>query len=358
MFGADALTLAGAAANSKAMRTKSWGVMAGAALSTLGRAPFSLAEALYSAAGAGATLKNAPPPIFILGHWRSGTTHLYNIMAKAERFAYVSPFATALPHDFLTLGKLLEPLLAAALPKTRLIDQVTVDKDSPQEDEIALANMTGFSYYHALYFPARFEEIFTPSVFMDEAAPERVAAWGRLLKRFYGKLLMAQRGDQLLIKNPVYTARARLLAEIFPGAKFIHIHRDPYAVFMSMRNFYRVLLAQFALEDYAHVDIDEVILSTYARMMSQMIEDTSALPRDRFVELSYQSLREQPQASLGRIYDGLKLEGFAEDAPVFERYLASVKGYQRARYDYPKDVVAKVNARWSPFFEPWSYAQR
>src|SRR3954447_11011480 len=26
------------------------------------------------------------PPLFVLGHWRSGTTHLHNLMALDERF--------------------------------------------------------------------------------------------------------------------------------------------------------------------------------------------------------------------------------------------------------------------------------
>src|SRR6476661_4351039 len=28
------------------------------------------------------------PPLFVLGHWRSGTTHLHNLLAVDERFAF------------------------------------------------------------------------------------------------------------------------------------------------------------------------------------------------------------------------------------------------------------------------------
>ncbi|MCH8200163.1 MAG: sulfotransferase, partial [Chloroflexi bacterium] len=72
------------------------------------------------------------PPIFILGHWRSGTTHLYNIMSRAEHFHTVSPFATALPWDFLSLTRLFGPALAKALPEGRYIDNIPVAPDSPQ----------------------------------------------------------------------------------------------------------------------------------------------------------------------------------------------------------------------------------
>jgi hypothetical protein len=29
-----------------------------------------------------------PPPLFVLGHWRSGTTHLHNLLAVDRRFAF------------------------------------------------------------------------------------------------------------------------------------------------------------------------------------------------------------------------------------------------------------------------------
>ena len=30
---------------------------------------------------------DVPPPLFILGHWRSGTTHLHQLLAADRRFA-------------------------------------------------------------------------------------------------------------------------------------------------------------------------------------------------------------------------------------------------------------------------------
>ena len=66
-------------------------------------------------------------PIFILGHWRSGTTHLYNILSKSAGFASVFPLEAGLPGDILFLGRFVRPFLAKALPETRLIDRVEVN---------------------------------------------------------------------------------------------------------------------------------------------------------------------------------------------------------------------------------------
>jgi hypothetical protein len=44
-------------------------------------------DAKYGPKLAGVRVKQ---PLFILGHWRSGTTHLHNLLATDEPFAYPS----------------------------------------------------------------------------------------------------------------------------------------------------------------------------------------------------------------------------------------------------------------------------
>src|SRR5437870_3032120 len=41
------------------------------------------------------------PPLFILGIWRSGTTHLHNLLAHDQRLAFPSTFEVLYPHTFL-----------------------------------------------------------------------------------------------------------------------------------------------------------------------------------------------------------------------------------------------------------------
>ena len=40
-------------------------------------------------------------PIFILGHWRNGTTLLHELMAMDGQFAYPNLFEISRPHNFL-----------------------------------------------------------------------------------------------------------------------------------------------------------------------------------------------------------------------------------------------------------------
>lgn len=332
----------------------SWLTLAGAFASAAARSPFSLAEKALTSH----RLKHAAPlkpPVFILGHWRSGTTHLYNVMSKGD-FAYVPPLATGLPWDMFILMKVLRPVLESLLPSGRKIDNVPVEPNSPQEDEIALANMTPVSYYHGLYFPRHFEEHFYKGVFFDGCTDEEVEEWKWSFEYYLRKLSVLFEGKQLLIKNPVYTARVKMIRDIFPEAKFIHIYRNPYDVFPSMRKFYTQLFDTLALQPYDHVKIDEVIFNTYTRMMRAVQDDTAALPGGSFVELSYEQLTADPIPAIEHIYDALGLEGFSEAKPAYESYLKTVRRYKKNKFNYTDEMARLVREHWSQFLRQWNYS--
>ncbi|MEM8935819.1 MAG: sulfotransferase [Pseudomonadota bacterium] len=320
----------------------------------LGRWPFSAAEKLYLA-GRLPEIDEIPPPVFILGHWRSGTTHLYNVMCQSGDWGFVPPVATGLPWDLFGLARAFRPLLERALPEHRYIDNIPVRPDSPQEDEIAIANMSEASFYHAIYFPRAFAENLQRGLFFDGCTTSEIRAWRRRFTYFLRKLYVQQGEKPLLIKNPVYTGRFAMLREMFPGAKFVHIHRNPFDVFMSMRNFYSKLLKEFALQGYDHVDIDEVILSVYERMMRAYEQDAEEASSDELIELRYEDLDEDPMASLEKIYAGLSINGYAEARPAFERYLGTVKSFKKNKFGYSDEAAAKVEARLGYFLQKWGY---
>ena len=322
--------------------------------SVVGRWPFSVAEKLAIESKL-INVDDMPPPVFILGHWRSGTTHLYNIMCQSKQWGFVPPVATGLPWDLFGIAKAFAPLLEKALPENRYIDNIPVTPESPQEDEIAIANMSEASFYHAIYFPKAFKENLRRGLFFDGCTPADIRNWQKQFSYFLRKLYKHQDERTLLIKNPVYTARFAMLREMFPGAKFVHIHRNPYDVFVSMQNFYRKLLAELALQGYEHVDIDETILSVYEEMMHLYEKDAENVPAEQLVELSYDELDSDAISAIRRIYEGLALPGFEESVPIFERYLDTVKTYKKNNFEYSERVAEKVENRLGYFIEKWGY---
>ncbi|MFK7945460.1 MAG: hypothetical protein AB8B85_21480, partial [Paracoccaceae bacterium] len=170
---------------------------AGIWAAALARAPASAIERIAIAKHL-PTIEEMEPPVFILGHWRSGTTHLYNMMSLGT-FGYVPPVAVGLPWDMFGIARALRPLLERALPEHRWIDRIPVTPVSPQEDEIGLASMSDLSFYHGIYFPHAFDRLIDRGLFFDDCSGYEIADWEERFTYFLRKLRM-QQGKQMLIK--------------------------------------------------------------------------------------------------------------------------------------------------------------
>jgi hypothetical protein len=194
-------------------------------------------------------------------------------------------------------------------------------------------------------------------LFFDGCTLAEIESWQTRFIYFLRKLSLHQERRPLLIKNPVYTGRLAMLRELFPEARFVHIHRNPYEVFLSMRNFYARLFEEFALQSHAHVDIDETILTVYERLMSALERDAAGMTSDRFVELRYAELDADPLGAVAAVYERLGLGGFEAGRPAFETYLASVRTFEKNKFVCSDEVAAKVESRLGRYLAKWAYVR-
>jgi hypothetical protein len=80
------------------------------------------------------------PPVFILGHWRSGTTMLHNMMCVDPNAAYLTTYQSVFPNNM--ASKLIfKTFMRINIPEKRPSDNVRLHVDFPQEDEFAFSNM-------------------------------------------------------------------------------------------------------------------------------------------------------------------------------------------------------------------------
>ncbi len=74
-------------------------------------------------------------PIFIIGHMRSGTTYLHNLLSLDNRFGYLSTFEAYAP-EFSIVGKrIFHLIIKAFVPKKRIMDNMEISANLPQEEE-------------------------------------------------------------------------------------------------------------------------------------------------------------------------------------------------------------------------------
>lgn len=354
LAGADAITLAHVLRDGGGLGPLHLHRVATALGAAAVRAPFDALERRRVERRSGQALA-APPPLFILGHWRSGTTHLLNLLAQDPRLAAPDPLAVGLPWGFLGLGPFWRARLEAWLPPDRIIDPIPVDPTAPQEDELALALMQPLSYYHGIFFPRHLDRAFRQGVLFEGCPPDAIALWRRRLDHYLTKLQLRSGNRRLLIKNPAHTAKLAELLALRPGAAVIHIHRDPYEVYSSTLRMLRTLLREFALQPYDPEAVDGLVLNLYPAIMERFDHDRSLLPPGRLLEIRYDDLVADPVATLQRLYDRLELGPFEPVRPQVERYLAGVREYRRARHALEEPARHAVRARWGFAFERWGY---
>jgi hypothetical protein len=122
------------------------------------------------------------PPLFILGIWRSGTTHLHNLLAQDDRFAYPNTYQVTFPLTFLTTEKNNARLMGFFIPRKRLMDNVTFGFAEPQEDEFALAVLIG-GFSLAWVFPRR-AGFYNRYLTVRDASAKEMAEWKTALTWF------------------------------------------------------------------------------------------------------------------------------------------------------------------------------
>jgi len=302
-----------------------------------------------------AKVQIADPPLFILGHWRSGTTLVHNLMAQdTETFAYPNTYQVVNPHTFLCTEEINTKRFAWMLPSKRLMDNMELSFTSPQEDEFAPCLMTLHSLYVGISF-ARREDHYARYLTFKDVDPSELDAWKAAFFWFLKKLTYKYRRP-LLLKSPPHTARIRLLLEMFPEARFVHIHRHPYRVFQSFRHYFDTAMWHTYLQRPDLDGVDERIIRRYKALYDAFFEDRNLIPSGRFHEVCFEDLERDPVGELRRIYERLHLPAFSRFQPKLQRYVGALAGYQKNRFaELQPEEKKKLAKAWARSFDTWGY---
>jgi hypothetical protein len=295
------------------------------------------------------------PPVFILGLWRTGTTHLHYLMARDARFGYLNNHqAFTFNFALLSLDRL-NKILSIFVPGKRPQDDVRVTLDDPAEEEQAFSTTSTRSSIHSFFFPGN-RSYFNKYHLFDGISEQEKDEWKRdylfVLKNiaYYGKK------HKLLLKNPHNTGRVKELVELFPDARFIFIHRDPYTVFRSTKKLYNHMISSQLLQHCGQAEVEKLILEDNANILRKYLRERELIPDGHLVEIGFEELEKSPLETLTSIYRELNLEGFEEARPAMEFYLDSVRKYKRNTYrPLSKGVLDRLHSQWGFWFKEFGY---
>ena len=331
-----------------------WGKLARVLGTSALTAPLRVAERLCYGPSRMGRVAIDEAPLYIQGFGRSGTTHLLNLLARDPGFGVVSTFQAIAAPMFLVGRGWLERLVARRVPDTRPMDDMAVSLDLPQEEEIALANTSHLSWVHHLSFPGRARAYLEKYATMRLSDRER-ARWESAYLDVLRKATLASDGRRLLLKSPTNLGRTAELLRLFPDAKFIHIVRNPYVVYASMKHLYRTMLPVCQLDDADADAVAATILDSYAAMMRQYLRDRELIPAGHLAEVRFEDLERAPMEELERLYAELALPGWERARQSMADYLGTLSGYRKNPHRIDRQTIDAVDRAWGFALEEWGY---
>jgi omega-hydroxy-beta-dihydromenaquinone-9 sulfotransferase len=293
-------------------------------------------------------------PVFIVGHWRTGSTYLHQLMNLDENLAAPSLFQTAQPNGFKVSYRYYRPLMKLVLGKTRPFDQIKNSMDEPQEDEFALVRLTGFSPMLGLVFPKNRSFFLNGHSSFLPQSDDKLNDWKKQTEAFYTKLAWSSK-KQLVLKNPFHSFRIKELMEMYPHAKFIHIYRNPLDVVPSTVKMWSIVGSQNSMNElWKNPEIPDVI-ETLSSLLEKIDNDKILIPKGAFTEIRFEDLEKDVIDTLKKAYSDIGLE-FSE---LYEQRLVAFldenKDYEKNSYTLKFDEKALILQKLQPHFKRLEY---
>jgi omega-hydroxy-beta-dihydromenaquinone-9 sulfotransferase len=294
------------------------------------------------------------PPVFIIGHWRSGTTYLHELMHLDERFVSPTTYQCFAPHHCLLTEGLMLTLGSWLLPKQRPMDNMAAGWDRPQEDEFALLTLGAPTPYERMAFP---NDPPPHMEFLDMhgCSAADLARFERAIVHFV-KLLTFAAQKRVLLKSPPHTGRMEVLARLFPGAKFIHIVRHPFALFPSTMRLWQSLDEVQGLQMPRGNGLDQYVLDCLKRMYGGFEEQRRRLDPTAIYDVRYEDLIADPTAEVSKMYDRLKLGDYRVVRDKIAAFVAEQKDYKPNKHKLDEPLKARIRREWAAYFDKYGYA--
>ncbi|WP_420580485.1 sulfotransferase family protein [Reichenbachiella sp.] len=293
-------------------------------------------------------------PLFILGHWRSGTTFLHNLLCHDPNAAFVSTYQSLFPNNMHSQF-IFKNFMKMNMPDKRPSDNVQLGIDLPQEDEFALGNMQRLSFYDVFYFPDGFEELFNQTIAFEGVSQKVTDQWKSAYKELINKALKHSPGTHPILKNPVNTGRVDKLLELYPNAKFLHIYRNPVVVYLSIKKFFLSLFPTLQFQRTTEKQLGDLIMKLYARLMKRYLDQRQLIPGEQLFELRFENFEEDPMRYVEEVYKSLNFSNWDNAKSNIQKYIVSQSGYQKNSYRISKPELDSVVKEWDFAFKAFDY---
>jgi len=273
-------------------------------------------------------------PVFIIGHWRTGSTFLHQIFQCDPQFTTPTLMQCTYPESFISARRSITLAMNFFLTEKRPMDNVRLGIHDPQEDEYVVFRMTGISPMEKLIFPHTSQYFLLDTQQFSLSDSQRIK-WENAFTCFTKKLYM-HTGKRIVFKNPFHSFRIHTLQEIFPDALFIHIYRDPRIVIPSTKHMWTIVGNHNSMRKEWKPPEFEEIITGFDTLMNRVYNDLSALPANNYIELSFEELEQEPIPAVKSLYSHFGFEYTTTFEDRLNDLLKRLSSYEKNRYDLSK----------------------
>lgn len=302
-----------------------------------------------------ADAKVTEDPIFILGHWRSGTTLLHELMVVDPRFASPSTYQCFAASHFLISEWVFVRFGNFLIPNKRPMDEMEAGWMLPQEDEFALMNLGAPTPYLRIAFP----HSPPPALeFLDMKSiePKALQCWRDKLSWFIRALTIRHPKKRLIMKSPPHTGRVEELLRMYPKAKFVHLTRDPRKLFYSTVRLWNSLDEVQALQrPLPDKELREYVWNCFTKMYEAFEAQRGLIPAGQLIEMRYEDLVAAPFQSIQKIYEELQLGDFDAVKGPLNKRLEHHANYRTNSHPIDAETEKEILERWHGYAEKYGY---
>jgi omega-hydroxy-beta-dihydromenaquinone-9 sulfotransferase len=292
-------------------------------------------------------------PVFIIGHWRTGSTLLHQYLNLDPQLLTPTLFQVAEPNCFLTSYNYYRPIMKLLLRKNRPMDQVKLGMNEPQEDEYALFRLTGYSPLERIIFPTG------PGYFLKDYPsfiPEgdKKLEWEKQIVFFYKKLLF-ENNRTLVSKNPFHSLRIAELLKLFPDARFIHIYRNPSEVIPSTLHLWKIVQKQNSLNKHGRLPEIHDLVKYLDHFWSTIRKDLELVEERNQYKMKFEELEREPLQTVKDLYSHFNISFTQEVQEMIEKFTLETREYRKNRYEISKTDIDLIKSELKNHLEYFKY---
>lgn len=293
-------------------------------------------------------------PIYILGHWRSGTTLLHNLLCCHKNISYPTTYQTVFANNMFFLSGLIKEVMRFLMPKKRLVDSVELGVDFPQEEDFGLGNEAGFSFYYWYHFPKDYERIIDENLTLSNQDKEKVEEHKRAYERFVKRAILNVGGEQYIAKNPPNMARLSFLLDMFPNSRFVYIERNPYETLLSTYRFHSGFLKTLQLQDVDEETLWKFIFKAYILTYRKYEEEKHLIPAKNLLEIKYEDLVSDPGSAYKSMHQGI-FSDLETDEEKLDSVIQKNNKHSVNPYNFEREYIDRVNSELGDIIEKQGY---